>query len=480
MKVVHLASEVAPWSQSGGLGQVVGALPSALLRRGVDTAIISPLYREVRERAAAAGAVLSPSGLELTVELGGEAIPVGFVSLRATDAAPIHFVDCPRFFDRPSLYGEGTDYPDNDRRFALLCRAALAGAERLMAGPIDVVHSHDWQAGLAPAYLTRLGRRPRTVFTIHNLAFQGLFPKSHLGDLGLDWSLFHLDGLEFWDQLSFLKGGIAFADAVTTVSPRYADEITRPESGAGLDGFFRHRGGVLGILNGIDTAQWDPSSDPHIAAPFSTVRPSGKSTCRRALLDEVGLADGDALVLAVVSRLTEQKGLDLIAELVPALRPLGARLVVLGSGDEALEQRFAALAHSQPDHLAVRFGFDQPLAHRIFAGADALLMPSRFEPCGLAQMSAMRYGTLPIASPVGGLADTVHDPGDAALAAGQGTGFLLRRPDVASLVEAVTRAAALRRDRSAWSRAVASAMAHDWSWSQPASQYHALYQRLLA
>jgi starch synthase len=477
VRIVHVASEVAPWAQTGGLGQVVGALPAALAAGGADVTVVAPLHRGVRGKAEAAGAPLVDAGIEVAVPLSGAAVRGRCFETRS-GAARVLFVDCPLLYDRAGLYGDGgVDFPDNPFRFAFLAGAALEASARLPGGPPDVVHCHDWQTGLLPVYLAGAASRPRTVFTIHNLAFQGLFDGGLVAALGLPADGFALDGFEFFGKLSTLKAGCAFADAVTTVSPTYAHEITTPQHGAGLDGFFRHRGGVIGILNGIDTAAWDPATDPVIEATYSAGHLVGKAACRWELGDEMGLSPG-GVMLGVVSRLTEQKGVDLIVELAVQLPELGARLVVLGSGDRELEDRLRGLAAAMPEHVAVRFGFDEALARRIFAGCEGLLMPSRFEPCGLAQMQAMRYGALPIVNPVGGLADTVDDPGDDGLREGQGTGFHMDRPDLRGLVRAVSRAVALHRDAAGWSRAVAAAMARDWSWQAPAERYLDLYRRL--
>lgn len=491
MRVVHVSSEVTPWSQTGGLADVVGAVPRALAQAdaGVECAVFSPLYRGVRERARARGATLEPRGVSVHVPLAGEHLRVGIVTLRAGDAPPVHLVDCPRFFDRDGLYATAAqvDYADNPLRFALLCRAAIEAAPALMGGMPDVFHAHDWQAGLVPVYLrTRYpGVRAACVFTIHNLAYQGVYPKDMLPALDLDWTeVFRLDRMEHHDYLSLLKGGVAYADAVTTVSPSYAREILTPDFGNGLHDFLRHHARNLeGILNGIDTASWDPTHDPHLPAPYDAAHldsGGGKAVCRRALARELGLAVAeDELLLGVVSRMADQKGLDLVSDLVPALHGLGARLVVLGSGEPALEARFRYLGRAFGQHVAVRIGFETALARRIFAGSDAMLIPSRFEPCGLNQMYAMRYGTVPIVHAVGGLRDTVRDPGGDALRRGQGTGFCFEHATAAGLHWAVERAARMfRADRAGWLAIARAGMASDWSWTRSARDYLQLYQRL--
>jgi starch synthase len=320
------------------------------------------------------------------------------------------------------------------------------------------------------------------VFTIHNLAYRGIFPKEVVPAVGLPWWTFTFDRLEFHDQVSHLKAGVAFADAVTTVSPTYAREILTPEFGFDLDGFMRDSAGRLtGILNGIDISAWDPATDPHISANYSARSIARKRVNRTALLSELGLsADDGVLLLGMVSRFADQKGMDLVAEIVPRLRDWGARLVVLGSGDRWLEERFGLLSSWFASELAVRLGYDEPLSHRIYAGCDAILVPSRFEPCGLAQLYAIRYGALPIAHAVGGLRDTVIDPGDDALARGEGTGIRFEHATADGLAWAVARACDFyRRDPGGWSRAAASIMRRDVSWDLSARQYLELYASLI-
>jgi starch synthase len=485
-----VVSEVAPWSQTGGLADVAGALPPAL--RAADPTlsvlVVTPLYRTVRD-AWSARLDLADGG-QVDVDVGGRRTARLLVA--RGEASTTCFVDLPEFYDRSGLYGDGrSDFPDNSLRFAALNRVALAVAPRLLGGVPDILHCHDWQAGLGPLVARRElppQQEPRAVvFTVHNLAYQGLFPRSAMSELGLDWSLFTPDNLEFHDQVSFLKAGIKFAEATTTVSPGYARAILEPELGCGLDGFLRRYARRLrGIVNGIDVTSWNPATDPQLAASYSADDPDGKARCRQALADELGSRVGAGeLWLGAITRLVEQKGVDLITALIPRLSELGARLVVLGTGDGELEHRLleaAARSGAGPEksRCVVRLGFDVALARRIYAGVDALLMPSRFEPCGLNQLYAMRYGTVPIVRRVGGLADTVDDPGDEALAAGRGTGFCFDRDSIDDLYGAVHRATKLFGDRAGWSRLVASAMGRDWSWNASAGAYVQLYRELLA
>jgi starch synthase len=485
MRAVHVASEVAPWAQTGGLADVVASLPAALGRLGVQCTIVAPLYRAARARLDADQAALA-AGPPRTIVVGPHKITARFVRGRTAAGVAVAWLDAPMLFDRDGIYGPGGagEYLDNHVRYAALCRAAVDAADELAGGPVDVVHAHDWQGGLAAAY-TRLDPARAgvaTITTIHNLAFRGVFPKAAATVVGLPWTYFDHHHYEFWDQLSLLKAGLAFSDTVTTVSPSYAEEILTPIAGEGLDGFLR--GDVrrlVGIVNGIDTTAWDPARDPALAQPFSAADRAGKAACRAALADEFELALDDATVLAgVVSRMSDQKGLDLVAEAVPALHDLGMKLVVLGSGDPELEARFRWLADKFADTIAVRIGFDLALSRRIYGGADAFLMPSRFEPCGLGQMYAMRYGAIPIVHAVGGLRDTVDDPGDTALRAGRGTGFELTKPTATALIGAIGRATLLHRtDRAAWQALVGRAMQRDSSWDASAREYLAVYREAL-
>jgi starch synthase len=487
VRVLHVASEVTPWSQTGGLAEVVGALPAALARRepGIQAAVLTPLYRMTRARIAERGARLEDIGVSVTV-----AFPAADLTarvLRLVGGPPgldTLFLDLPSLYDRGGLYGDASgDFADNALRFAFLARAAIAAGPRVLGGPPDLYHGHDWQAGLVPVYLRRTGSPARSIMTVHNLAFQGVFDKQRLLDLGLDWSVFTLHKMEHYDQVSFLKGGLASADAVVTVSPSYAIEALTPRFGEGLSGFLEYDVRRLkGILNGIDQDAWDPARDPATAARFSATSLDGKATCRAALAAERRLdVRKDELLVGMVTRLTEQKGVDLVADLVPELYSLGVRLVVLGSGDRTLEERYLWLAERFRHHLSVTIGFDPALARRIVAGCDAVLMPSRFEPCGLTQLYAMRYGAVPVVNPVGGLRDSVTDPGDEGLAYGEGTGVWMEEASASGIRAALRRTAALyRANPPGWRRLVRTCMARDSSWDAPAGEYLALYREVLA
>ncbi|HEX4454383.1 MAG TPA: glycogen synthase GlgA [Kofleriaceae bacterium] len=476
MRVLHVASEVAPFAQSGGLADVVAGLPAALAdAHGVDVSVCVPLYRGVAAKLAAAKIALG-DGEPIAIDVGPHHIALRVRPARVGNVS-YGFVDCPPLFDRGgTLYGPGGagEFADNHVRFAALGKAALAWRRP------DILHVHDWQGSPAAIYARLADHPPAIVATIHNLAYRGIYPKSAVDELGLPWSSFNLHGFEFYDQLCLLKGGLAAADAVTTVSPTYAREIMTPERGEALDGFLRsdvHR--LVGIVNGIDAGAWDPATDAALPARYSAAAMAGKPRCRAAVATELGLAlDERDVLVGVIARMTGQKGIDLIAEIVPELHRIGIKLAVLGSGEPAFEDRFRYLASTFRDQLAVRIGFDIALSRRMYAGCDAFLMPSRFEPCGLGQLYAMRYGTMPIVHAVGGLRDTVIDPGDAELALGHGTGVRFDEASTPALVHALSRAVALLRDRSARARIERAGMARDSSWTASAQQYVQLYRDL--
>ncbi len=470
MNVVHVSAEVAPWARTGGLGDVVGALPAAQARQGARTLTYLPCYGRVRAELERRNARLE-RGPGFDVPIGG-GLTAGTAILRGEHGDTV-FVEH-HAYDREGLYGdqEGT-YGDNDLRFALLTLAALETADHVLGAPVHVFHAHDWHSALLPHYLRRYDRhRARCVLTIHNLAYQGVFGPSVIDRLCLDERDFHPEGFEFQGAASFMKAGISRADAVTTVSPRYAREILEPGFGFGLDGFLRaHARRLVGLLNGLDLDEWNPRTDGSVVPYGANRLKAGKAENRARLLAELGLpADEHDLLVGVVSRLTSQKGLDLLADLVPHLHAIGARVVLLGSGSPALEERFRRLAGLYSHHLAVRIGFDVDLAHRILAGSDALAIPSRFEPCGLTQMQAMRYGTLPVVHATGGLADTV-DHGT--------SGFVFEHPTSVGLGWALHVAARFKRqDPVGYRRMQKHVMGVDWSWERSAARYLALYASL--
>jgi len=471
-KVLSVASEAYPLIKTGGLADVVGALPAALAVEGVQVRTLLPGYPAVM---AAFRADADP------IELAGTG------TLRSGRAADldIFVLDAPSLYARagnPYLASDGRDWQDNAQRFAALARAGAAIARGAVAGWVpDVVHAHDWQAGLVAAYL-RFGRADRStvpsVLTVHNMAFPGIFPATVLRELSLPAAAFTTDGIEYYGQISFLKAGLALSDVITTVSPTYAREILGPAEGMGFDGLLNARQSRLhGILNGIDTTVWNPATDAAIAARFTTG--AGKAANKAALQTEFDLiVDAGPPLFGVISRLTTQKGLDLLAAAVPVLLDAGAQLVVLGSGDAAIEAAFIAATERHPGRIACRLGYDEALAHRIQAGADALLVPSRFEPCGLTQLCALRYGTIPVVSRVGGLADTVVDANAMAVASGVATGVQFAPVTRTALEAAIRRTATLHADPGVWTTMRDSAMGTDVSWANPARAYAKLYAAL--
>lgn len=473
--VLSVASEVFPLVKTGGLADVAGALPLALDRIGVPVRTLMPAYPAVLAQVADAEAVADLPDL-----FGGSAR----VLAASESGLDLLLLDAPHLFDRPGgpyIGANGYDHPDNWARFAALGRAAaLIGTGAVAGYRPDIVHAHDWQAALAPVYLAFEAERPRTVVTIHNLAFQGSFPYSVFGELGLPEEAWSLDGVEYYGAVGFLKGGLHAADMITTVSPNYAAEILHAEGGMGLDGLLRGRADRLtGIVNGIDVDVWDPDTDPHIEANFTRDDLFRRRINKRALEREFALEESDDPILAVVSRLTLQKGLDLLADACDDIVALGCRLVVVGSGDRLLEGAFLAAAARHPGRMGVRIGYDEVLSHRVQAGADALLVPSRFEPCGLTQLYALRYGCLPVVSRVGGLADTVIDANVAAQAAGAATGIVFAPVTREALMDAVIRLKRLYADPAVWRDIQRAAMSGDVSWTASARRYADLYKSLL-
>jgi starch synthase len=476
-----VASEVHPFATSGGLSEVVGSLAQALGRLGHTVTVILPHYRRVAA-ALAGGAPSAETESRTVLDFGGRQQRVAFIRHPASERVTAVFVDAPELFDRDGLYGSGDgDYPDNAYRFAVFSRAALEHL-RMRGERPSLIHAHDWQAGPVPAYQKMLfsadpvvGGVP-VVFTIHNLAFQGNFPASILPEIGLPWEVFHVQAMEFWGQVSFLKAGINFSERITTVSPGYAREVLTPANGFGFHGVLARRADdFVGILNGIDVERWNPGSDPFIPAPYTAEDPSGKAESKGLLLRRSGLpATDDARarpLIGLVSRLTDQKGFDLIAAAMPELLELDAAWVMLGSGERRYEELWTDLAARHPDRVAATIGYDEALEHLIEAGADAFLMPSHFEPCGLNQLNSLRYGTLPIVRATGGLDDTVEDARK-----GKGTGFKFTEYTPEALVAAVRRAVDAFRNPAAWRKLQQNAMRKDYSWDVSAREYVKVYR----
>lgn len=486
MRVLEVASEAVPFAKTGGLADVAGALPEALARLGCDTTLVIPAHRE----ALAKGLPVEPTDIAFDVAIGTRLLPARILRCRLPDAsAEVYLVANDHCFDRPSLYGGQHDYPDNAERFIFFSRAALELACRL-GRPFDVIHCHDWQAGLVPAYQKLMYgahdavARARTVMTVHNMAYQGLFWHWDMLLTGLDWRHFNWQELEFHGQLNLLKAGIVHADAVTTVSPTYAREIQQAPGGCGLEGVLAARADVLtGIVNGIDTAAWNPASDPHIPRPYSEDDVDlGKYAARVALAARLGHPAPDARPLvAFVGRLVAQKGVDLLVEVMGRLAGAGrAHFVVLGSGDPGHEEALRRVAAAFPGTVDLVIGFDERLAHLVQAAADVTLVPSLFEPCGLTQLYAFRYGSIPVVRATGGLVDTVVDATPEALADGTATGFRFDAFEPVALERAIARALDAHADPDRWRALVRRVMRQDWSWEASGREYLRLFQRTVA
>ncbi|MDR3510304.1 MAG: glycogen synthase GlgA [Caulobacteraceae bacterium] len=480
MRVLFVASEAYPLAKTGGLGDVCRALPNALMEKGVDVRLLLPAYPSALETLVGGRVEASLDGV-----LG---VPDGrLISGRLPNShLPTWLVDAPSLYRRPGgPYTDeaGADWADNALRFAYLSQVgALIGLGLAAYWKADVVHANDWQTGLLPMMLRADGRRrPRTVFTIHNLAFQGLFPLETARGLGVRDEDLTSDGCEFYGQASFLKAGVRFADRVTTVSPTYAREILTPDFGVGFDGLLRERGADFrGILNGVEEALWNPATDPRLPALFSARDMSGKPACKAALQRELGLPVApDVPLVGFASRLTQQKMADVLVEALPWFAKVGAQLAIVAQGDPAIAAALAEVGRLYPDNLAVHIGYEEPLAHRLYAGADMMLAPARFEPCGLTQLYAMRYGALPIVRRTGGLADTVIDADAETLAARTATGFIFDEVTAGGMIGAAERAFALHRQPLAWRRLQLQAMGRDFGWDASATEYLRLYRDLL-
>ena len=485
LRLLQVSAEIFPLLKTGGLADIAGALPAALATADGDVRVLLPGFPAIH------------AGLKEAQPVGQFSLPWGETVrvLRGTlpavpgaqgQAVQAYVLDAPGLYDRPGNPYEDSQrrpYADNHRRFAALGWGAAHLARGLdVAWVPQVVHGHDWHAGLAAACLKLTAGRPvPVVFTVHNLAYQGVFSADVLGELGLPVSAFQIDGLEFHGQISFMKAGLFYADKITTVSPTYAREIQTPEQGFGLDGLLRtRRNDLSGILNAVDETVWNPATDPLIPRHFSADQLAGKSRCKAALQEEAGLTlSKEAPLFTVVSRLTEQKGLNLVLAGVDALVEGGGQLLVLGSGDHTLESAFAHAAQRHPGQVALRVGYDEAYAHRIFAGSDVTLVPSRFEPCGLTQMYALLYGSVPLVRSVGGLADTVVDADLATLDDGTATGIVFTGFSEADYRHAVRRALALHRQPRAWARVRQTGMHQDFSWTQAALHYREVYQSAL-
>jgi starch synthase len=488
VKILFATTEAVPFCKTGGLGDVCGSLPLELARLKHEPVVVMPGFRQALQ----CGRRVEQTGVRFEIPIGRKTVPGTF--LRSTlpgDKVPVYLVHQPQYYDRPEPYREnGHDFKDNCERFVFFCRAALE-AVRLLGLETELIHCHDWPTGLIPAYLkTELCGIPPydnlvSLMTIHNIAYQGNFWHWDMELTGLDWKYFNWRQMEFYGNLSFLKTGLAFADTISTVSPRYADEIQRPPLSCGLEGILHYRhDDLFGIINGVDYAEWNPETDPHLGGNHYGPKnfAEGKRACKAALQKELGLPRiADQPLVAMIGRLADQKGFDLVAKLIPQWAPASnVQWVILGTGEPHYHQLFTDLAQKYPDKLAVRLTFSNELAHRIEAAADMFLMPSRFEPCGLNQLYSLKYGAVPVVHATGGLADTITNLTDATLAAGTATGFSFSQYTTAALAEALDRACQTYADRPVWEQLVRTGMRQDWSWSHSAQEYDRLYQRTLA
>jgi len=477
VNIVFAASECVPYSKTGGLADVVGALPKALAELGHNVSVYLPKYRQTK--------LTDPKVLlrSVTIPFDDQYRFCSVLDGGKQSGVQFYFIDYPPFFDRDALYGTSAgDYPDNAERFALYSRAVLEASKIL--GPPDIFHCHDWQSALVPVLLRTsylddpIFRHTATVFTIHNMGYQGLFPPDTLPLLMLPWDLFTMDKMEFWGKMNFLKGALVFSDYITTVSRKYSQEIQTPEYGFGLEGVLRGRSNtVSGILNGVDYNEWSPEKDKFIARAYSPENLEGKRECKRDLLQQFGIenANLDLPVVGIVSRFAAQKGFDLIAEIADDLAGLPIIVTILGSGDKEYEDLFRNLNRQFPDKFALKVAYDNALAHRIEAGADMFLMPSRYEPCGLNQIYSLKYRTVPVVRATGGLDDTIEhwDP-----AAGKGTGFKFTLYSGSSLLSTIHEALGAFKDQSSWKKLMINGMSKDFSWTASAKEYVKIYERL--
>jgi len=476
MRVLYVAAELYPFVKTGGLGDVTAALPPALYEQGVDVRLFLPRLPALRDGIADQSLVGS-----LGSAFGASDVRV-FRGRLPGSPVPVYLLDAPEYFDRPGnpyVDADGHDWYDNPRRFALFGWAAARFID--IDWRPDIVHAHDWHAGLAPAWLAAIGgQRPASVFTIHNLAYQGLTPAERFHELGLPAQFFAINGMEFHGQASFMKGGLFYADRLTTVSPTYAREIQRPEQGCGLDGLLASRAGdLVGILNGVDYTVWDPQLDAHLPASYGPHQLAPKAQNKAALQHELGLETRpDAPLFCAVTRLSQQKGIDIAVAGIPHIVARGGQLALLGSGDRDLEEALRQAAQEYPGAVSATIGYDEALSHRLIGASDIILVPSRFEPCGLTQLYGMRYGTLPLVAGVGGLADTVTDASPAAIREGEATGFVFDHGEPGAFLDAVDRALTQYGKPRNWGRIRRCGMTRDFSWTRSAGEYVQLYRAL--
>jgi starch synthase len=475
-KILFVTSEAHPLIKTGGLADVSGSLPKALAELGVDVRLIMPNYRAIK--------TTEEIYYKSTVRVNNTDVNILETRLPGTQVI-VWLVDYPEFFDfpgNPYVDEQGNAWANTAERFALFCRIAVEVAmnRSYLEWTPDIIHCNDWQSGLVPALLSLEASRPATVFTIHNMAYQGIFPKTTEASLNLPKSLWNPDGIEFNDMLSFIKGGLAYADRITTVSPTYAQEIQTADFGYGLEGLLSHRNDVLtGIINGIDANQWDPETDAYISERYNISTLNKKQLNKTALQNKHSLpVDNSIPVIALVSRLVEQKGIDLVLECLPEMLTLPLQFFLLGNGNKSFEQQLSLFAETYPDKIAITIGYDEALAHLLEAGADIFLMPSRFEPCGLNQLYSQRYATVPIVRKTGGLADTVVDTLPETLSKNTATGFVFNEATSGALMETIKRALIVYSQPKTWKQLQTTGMKKDYSWTKSAKEYMALYEQL--
>lgn len=480
-KVLIAASEIVPFAKTGGLADVAGALPKVLGKIGSEVRTVMPLYKSIDRKEFK----LKKVGEHFFVPIAGEMVEVGLWSVRDQESKSItYFIECDRYFGRNEMYQEnGVDYPDNDERFALFSRSVLEMLKIIDYKP-DIIHCNDWQTGLIPAYLKVIYSEDEyfknisTVITIHNIAYQGLFHHMTMEKIGLPWEIFNPEGVEFWGHVNFLKAGLVYADVINTVSETYAREIqSSDEFGKGLEGLLRYRTeDVYGILNGIDYDIWNPGTDGFIASNFTEKDLRSKNRCKKALQREQELSTDNMPMIGLISRLTDQKGFDLIAGALDEIMAMDVQFVVLGTGEPKYHDLLTEMAEKYKDRMSVTLGFDNPLAHKIYAGSDIFLMPSLFEPCGLGQMIALRYGSLPLVHKTGGLADTITDFDEDPIT---GNGFSFMEYTAEALIDAVKRALELYNNKRKWNSIVKTCMQQDFSWKKSAEKYMELYEKVI-
>ena len=482
LRVVFATPEAVPFAKTGGLADVAGALPKFLQPLGCEVRLIMPYYRMVRD----SGLPLQYLGEEIDVPMGNETIKADLYRAQLTQEIPVYMIGRDEYFDRAHLYGTSKgDYFDNLERFIFFSRAVLILCQHLEFSP-EVIHLHEWQTGLLPAYLNSLYRNDpffsatATVFTIHNIAYQGLFPKEKFWLTGLPPEMYNPEGIEFWERINLMKAGIVYADVINTVSQKYSQEIQTPEFGFGLEGILRKRKGDLyGILNGVDYQDWDPARDPHLAAPYDSSDLSGKKKCKKDLLKELKLpaALENVPLLGVISRLADQKGFDLLADIMDDLLALDVGFVLLGTGEKKYHDLFTEIARKYPEKAGIRIAYDDRLAHKIEAGADLFLMPSKYEPCGLNQIYSLKYGTIPVVRATGGLDDTIvsYDP-----ETGRGNGFKFKNYEAKEFLAQIKLALGYYGQPKHWKQILQNAMAADFSWQRSAQAYVQLYRRAIA